>query len=42
MNGRKIMRALRELLNVGDKDIPRTLMRFKKEAEEMEKELEQN
>jgi hypothetical protein len=40
MNGRKIIRQLREMLGVSDKDIPKTLMRFKKEIEEMEKELE--
>ena len=40
MNERKIIRELREILNVGDKDIPRTLQRFKKEIEDMEKELE--
>ena len=42
MNDRNIMREMRELLNVGDKDIPRTLIRFKKEIEEMETELEQD
>lgn len=42
MNDRKIMRELREMLNVGDKDIPRTLQRFKREIEDMEKELEQD
>ncbi len=39
-NSRKIIRELRALLNVGDKDMPRTLQRFKREIEEMEKELE--
>lgn len=42
MRERKIIRELRELLNVGDKDIPKTLTRFKKEIEEMEKEMDFN
>lgn len=39
MNERIIIRELREMLNVSDKDIPKTLARFKREVEEMEKEL---
>lgn len=39
MNERKIIRHLREMLSVSDRDIPKTLLRFKKEAEEMKKEL---
>ena len=40
MNERKIIRQLREMLSVNDKDVPKTLMRFKKEIEEMRKETE--
>lgn len=40
MDERKIIRQLRDMLSVSDKDIPRTLERFKKEIIEMEKELE--
>ncbi len=41
MNERQIIRELREILSVSDTDIPKTLVRFKKESEEMEKELKE-
>lgn len=39
MNKRKILRELGRMLSVSEADIPKTLERFKKEIEEMEKEL---
>ncbi len=39
MDERKILRALSKILTVEDKDIPKTLMRFKKDIEEMENTL---
>ncbi|MBS3050584.1 MAG: hypothetical protein J4400_00335 [Candidatus Aenigmarchaeota archaeon] len=40
MRERNIIRQLREMLSVSDRDIPKTLLRFKRETEEMKKELE--
>lgn len=40
MNERKIIRQLREMLSVSDSDIPKTLARFKREIEDMERHLE--
>ncbi len=42
MNERKIIRQVSRILGVGGKDAPKTLERFKREVEEMEKELAQN
>lgn len=39
MNERQILKEMAKLLNVSENDIPRTLERFRKEVEEMEKEL---
>ena len=39
MKDRTILRELREVLNVSYEDIPKTLLRFKKEIDEMEREL---
>jgi len=39
MSVRKIIRQLSEMLGVGSSDIPKTLLRFKKETEEMKKEI---
>ena len=39
MKERFILREISQILNVGTKDIPRTLLRFKKEIEEMQKEI---
>ena len=39
ITNRKILKELSKLLNVSEEDLPRTIARFKKEAEEMEKEL---
>ncbi len=39
MNERFIVRRIGKILNVSDKDITNTLLRFKKEIEEMKKEL---
>lgn len=35
----KLLRELREILSVSYEDIPKTLRRFKKDIEEMEKEM---
>lgn len=40
MKERRIIRQLREMLSVSDRDIPKTLARFKREIEEMEMGLE--
>ena len=39
MKERYILREIRGVLNVNYDDIPKTLIRFKKEIEEMKKEL---
>ncbi len=39
MRGRYILREISSMLNVGTNDIPKTLIRFKKEIEEMEREM---
>ena len=39
MKERLILRELRQLLNVRYEDIPKTLLRFKNEIEEMKKEM---
>lgn len=36
----EILREIRDILNVSYEDIPKTLSRFKKEIEEMKKEIE--
>lgn len=36
---RKLLRELSMLFNVNEKDLPRTLQRFKEDVEEMEKQL---
>lgn len=41
MKETKLLRELRDALSVGYEDIPKTLMRFKKEIEEMEKEMKE-
>ncbi len=38
-DGRKLLRELSMLFNVNEKDLPRTLQRFKEDVEEMEKQL---
>ena len=42
MKSSKILREISSLLKVEEKDIPRTLERFKKEIEEMERDLRGN
>ncbi len=39
MKERYILREIRNVLNVPTNDIPKTLLRFKKEIEDMKKEL---
>lgn len=39
MKERYILREISNLLNVGVDDVPKTLTRFKKEIEEMKKEI---
>jgi len=40
MKSDEILREIRDILNVSYEDIPKTLSRFKKEIEEMKKEIE--
>lgn len=39
MKERFILRQIRDILNVSYDDIPKTLQRFKREIDEMEKEM---
>ena len=39
MKDRLILRELRQLLNVSYEDIPKTLLRFKNDIEDMKKEM---
>lgn len=36
---RHLLREIRDMLHVSYEDVPKTLMRFKKEIEDMEKEM---
>ena len=40
MDERKILRELSRIFGVDEKDLPRTLQRFKDDVKQMEKELE--
>lgn len=41
MKETKLLREIRYILNVSYEDIPKTLLRFKKEIEEIEKEMKE-
>ncbi len=42
MKSSRILRAISKIYKVDEKDIPKTLERFKKEVEELERELRGN
>ncbi len=41
MNERKIIRELTKIFSVNETDLPKTIQRFKDEAEQMKKELKE-
>jgi hypothetical protein len=42
INNRKLLKDLSDIFNVNEKDMPKTIQRFKSEAEEFERQLKKS